>query len=435
MSTPQKELTSLAIEKLIASSTTQWIKDRGGLYLIVYPARTIRGMPVPPCKSFAVRYTPRGGKRRLVMLGDFPTTTLADARKQAALFEADAKQGIDRQLALQQIRAETDHAARLKASRVTVRGLFERWKEQELQRNRKDGGDEIERAFEKDVFPFLADFHADEIRRGQIMAVLDTIVARGARRMANRTFTDLRQMFQFALDREAVEIDPTAGLNKKKIGGKETERERILTEAELRELVTQIPKANLTEATVAAIWVMLATLARVSELSKAAWSDVDLEAGLWRIPADNAKNGREHVIYLSPFAIGHFQTLKAEAKFSPWVLPAGSGDGHINTKAIQKQIHDRQRETPLPHRTKAVATLLPAGGPWTAHDLRRSGATLMGELGVRPDVIERCLNHLEQSKMARIYQRQEMKAERAEASRMGDRLALICGAMPAMWCH
>ena len=66
------------------------------------------------------------------------------------------------------------------------------------------------------------------------------------------------------------------------------------------------------------------------------------------------------------------------------------------------------------------------GGPWTPHDLRRTGATMMGELGVIGEVIERCLNHVEQNKLKRIYQRHELKAEKREAWRLlGERLQLL----------
>jgi hypothetical protein len=50
----------------------------------------------------------------------------------------------------------------------------------------------------------------------------------------------------------------------------------------------------------------------------------------------------------------------------------------------------------------------------------------MGDLGVRPDVIEKCLNHIEQNKILRIYQRQELRAEQEQAWRLlGERLALL----------
>lgn len=71
------------------------------------------------------------------------------------------------------------------------------------------------------------------------------------------------------------------------------------------------------------------------------------------------------------------------------------------------------------------------GGKWTPHDLRRTGATMMGNLGVQGDVIEKCLNHTQENTLKRIYQHQELKAEQAEAWRvLGERLELLTSGNP-----
>jgi integrase len=118
--------------------------------------------------------------------------------------------------------------------------------------------------------------------------------------------------------------------------------------------------------------------------------------------------------------------LQAITGDSAWCLPSRDGKRHICLKSIAKQIKDRVRDEPLSNRTKATGALLLPGGAWTPHDLRRTGATLMGELGVMGEVIERCLNHVEGNKLKRIYQRHELKAEQREAWRLlGDRLGLL----------
>ena len=77
-------------------------------------------------------------------------------------------------------------------------------------------------------------------------------------------------------------------------------------------------------------------------------------------------------------------------------------------------------------RSKQTNSLALAGGKWTPHDLRRTGATLMAELGVLPDVVERCLNHTEQTKMKRIYQRSQYEAAMREAwQKLGTRLSML----------
>ena len=103
--------------------------------------------------------------------------------------------------------------------------------------------------------------------------------------------------------------------------------------------------------------------------------------------------------------------------------PQPAVDAAISPKALTKQIIDRQSLTNKKHRTQAKGTLTLPGGRWTPHDLRRTGATIMGENGVMSEVIERCLNHKEQRKVVRTYHRQELLPERREAWRvLGDAL-------------
>jgi integrase len=171
---------------------------------------------------------------------------------------------------------------------------------------------------------------------------------------------------------------------------------------------------------------MLSTCCRVGELSKAKWEHIDFDQKTWRIPADNAKNAKEHIIFLSNFTLSKFQELHDITGNSLWCYPSERHDDHICLKSISKQIRDRQRLTAMSNRTKQTGILLLSGGEWTAHDLRRTGATLMGELGIIPEVIERCLNHVEQNRMKRIYQRHELKNEKIEAwRRLGERIALL----------
>jgi integrase len=169
----------------------------------------------------------------------------------------------------------------------------------------------VRRAFEKDVPPELGKLTAADVQRKDVMRVLDQVVGRGARRQANILLASLRQMFRFALMREIIAADPTLRIPKSDVGGRETERERVLSEDEIRELAQKMPKAKFLISTDAALWIMLATGCRVGEISRARRVDVDLEQGRWLIPAEHAKNGRAHTIWLSNFAKNRFARLLA----------------------------------------------------------------------------------------------------------------------------
>ncbi len=320
--------------------------------------------------------------------------------------------------------------AEAQQARITVADLFERWATVELIR-RKDGGKEIRRMFQKDVLPTLGPLAVEDVRKGHITAVTDALLARGVTRMAKLIFSLIRQMFRYAVDRDIIEHEPTAAIRKARIGGKPTERDRVLSEDEIRALHRQLPAAQLFPSTEAALWLALATCCRIGELLRAEWQHVRLEAREWFIPADNSKNGKPHTVYLSDFALHHFAALRAINSASKWCFPNRGDSEHVCIKTVTKQLGDRQRgeAAPMSRRSPHTNALALPGGKWTPHDLRRTGATLMTALGVLPEVAEKCLNHTEESRVKRTYQRYSYDAEKREAWRLlGERLELLtCG--------
>ncbi len=423
------------LEALRPANASTKIRDDGGL------VGTIRTRADGVSVKFDWRYR-FGGKVKDYACGTWPKDSLADIRavRDKARQTLDGGKDPSKEKRIERLKSHADQAeaamheearitgAEARNARQTISELFANWERRELSR-RKDKGAEVYRSFKKDVFPTLGAVAVEDVRRAMIVKVLDGVVERGAPIVARNLLGDLRQMFGYAIMREIIENDPTSILKRDDFG-KKIERERVLSEAEIKMLDDKLIDARLTTSSVMAIWIMLSTCCRVGEISRARWEHFD--AGTWRIPADNAKNAKEHHIYLTPFAIQHFQTLKELAGESHWVLPARweskSNVGHVSLKNLAKQIGDRQRGDKMPMAGRSLHTnaLTLPGGKWTPHDLRRTGATMMGALGVRPDVIEKCLNHVEQNKLIRIYQRQELKAEQAEAWRLlGERLELL----------
>lgn len=181
-----------------------------------------------------------------------------------------------------------------------------------------------------------------------------------------------------------------------------------------------------------AFWLVLLTCCRIGELSRARWIDIDWAAGTWTIPKQHAKNGRTHVIHLSPQALEHFKALRLAATSETWIYPNRDGSSHIAVNAIQKQFKDRQRQVFIRGRSKQNGALELPTGDWRSHDLRRTGATLMGEHNVDSDVIEHILNHVETKATKRIYQRQIRMADRARALDLLGRTVsqIVAGALP-----
>jgi integrase len=420
------KITELELQALGASDNGRTVFDDGNLRGMVRVSATGK---VSVAFSWRYRFD---GKKKDIRCGTWPSDKLSAVRKERdkarRILEAGKDPGLERKTERLETKAEQQaKVAELQEqlARPTVRDLYERWVNLELSR-RRDGGAEVKRGFEKDVLPKIGLMAAEDVGKAHVTAILDGILARGADRLANRTLSELRQMFGFGLVRDIVKADPTHRIRKADIGGKEVERDRFLSEDEIRELARKLPDAHFSRSTEHAIWLMLSTCCRVGEISRTRWEDVDFEARTWTIPEEHAKNEKAHVVYLSDFALRQFEGLRTFSAGDAWIFPARGGNGHVCTKSITKQVRDRQRTKAMTNRTKATGILVFSGGEWTPHDLRRTVATLMGMLGVRPDVIDRCLNHVEQNRMVRVYQRQKLEAEQAEAWRiLGERLDLL----------
>ncbi len=448
-------LTVKELAALTATDKGRNLSDGGSLKGKVYVSRD-GAVSV----QFRFAYKLRA-KSREILVGTWPKTGLADIRKARDGFRVQIQSGTDpveqNQLNRQSKEAQRE-ADRLKIeadgqqaiqeqklrlqelaakqARMTVSGLFKQWKKLEVS-GRDDKGSEAERSFNRDVFPLIGEIAVVDVSKAHIQEIVDTIKSRATPkqnmvRTAKKTLSDLRQMFGFAMDRDYVTVDPTARIKKHKIGD-DVERDRVLSEPELIDLFRKLPQAALAETSQIALLLQLSTIARIGEILSARWADVDFERRLWRLP--DTKNDKDHLVWLSDFALRQLTNLKALTGLTEWLFPASKSkqdmpdfSEHVCEKTVTKQVADRQRpgSMPMKGRSKQVDALVLAGGKWTPHDLRRTGSTLMAELGALPDVVERCLNHKEEKKVKRIYQHAQYGgAMRDTWKLLGKRLTLL----------
>ena len=274
------------------------------------------------------------GKSRSVSCGKWPTSSLKEIRQFRDDKRLLVESGIDpveqnkstklqKQVEVaQQIERHNEELARIAAEEATQRTFadaLKQWKKLELVR-RRDGGAEVVRAFQKDVFPTLEHVALIDIKRSMLLDIFDQIVERGSSVMANHLFGDLRQLFDFAVTREWIDSNPLNGISKDKIGRPPKERDRYLSEDEIIELKQRLPTANLLKTTEIAIWVMISTCCRVGEISRARWEHIDLEASEWFIPAGISKNAKPHTILLSEFSKQQLEELHTITGDSEWCL-------------------------------------------------------------------------------------------------------------------
>ena len=291
---------------------------------------------------------------------------------------------------------------------------------------RKDCGESVRRSMNKDVLPTLGSLPIHAVRRAQVVAVLERIVARGSARQAGCVLADLKQMFRWATQCGQAESDPTATLRKSEFGGAPEVRRRRLSDDELLELGERMHAARLARHIRHAVWLMLATGARIGEVAQARWADIDIDARVWTIPAEVSHSGRPHAVPLSAFAIGHLFPQGETRRSELWVFPGRVAAEPLSPKALGKQIRDRQRGSHIRGRASGTTALLLPGGAWTPLDLRRTAAALMLEIGVRSDVIGGCLDHAVRGESQRAYHRPpSLEERRAALERLGQRLDAI----------
>jgi integrase len=166
---------------------------------------------------------------------------------------------------------------------------------------------------------------------------------------------------------------------------------------------------------------LLITLQRESEVAGMARAELDLDRRIWTVPAARTKNGTEHVVPLTDMAIDIIreQLEAADAlakqkgrKPSPFVFPAPGGRGAVTGASVPKAVKRVEKEG-----RRGVTTIMGIA-PWTPHDLRRTAATGMEELGISPFVVGHVINHRSVTKStvtSRVYAKYDYGKEKREA--------------------
>ena len=431
------KLTNKELEALTPSNISETVRDDGGLRgRIRANGQNKNGISV----TFIYRFRWQGSTRDFPC-GTWPADTMPSIRKnrdKARLLLDDGINPADQQKITkldkqEAIAARLAEAERLQTDSLSVQDLFDEWV---VTTDRIDDGAELRRLFSRDVLPKVGTKALKLLTEKDVHSIIDAVVDRGSNRMAVMLLSDLKQMFRWAEKRrpwkKLIEDNPVEHLEAKKITSDDydgAERTRTLSAEEIKTLSEKLPDAGMLKRTEYAMWVMLACCCRIGEVIKARWEHIDLEVGTWTIPKENAKNKMAHTIYLSTFALPYFQKLQELSGKSAWCFPRDDDKDHVCIKSATKQIRDRQKPPgckPMSNRSKRADALILSGGDWVPHDLRRTGATMMQSLGVLPDVIERCLNHVEPNKLRRTYQTYDYADEKREAWRLlGDRLTLI----------
>jgi integrase len=381
MSSPEMpvcKLSKRAIDALPCPAdrdTIWWDEDLKGLGLKITPAGR---------RTFLVQYRPAGDRRnpRKYTIGEYGSVTPFQARVEAQRVLADRAAGRDPQAEKRESmrRLQSDNVANLVAEFIS----------RHVSQNRT--ARETTRILHREVLPVWGTWTIHEVRKRDVVALLDKVRERGAAVMANRVLAVVRKFFNWCIGRGVLEQSPCANIG---VPTREQSRHRILVDEELRSVITGgrtigFPFGSIVE-------LLALTGQRRDEVSRMAWHHVDIDRHLWVIPPEHSKNGKPHIVHLSDQAI--------------FVLRHVPRTGTL--------VFSLDGTTPFQGYSKAKKRLDQASGVsgWTLHDLRRTVVSGMARLGVAPQVADKILNHQSGtiSGVAAVYQRHEFFDERRAA--------------------
>src|SRR6185312_5207776 len=180
---------------------------------------------------------------------------------------------------------------------------------------------------------------------------------------------------------------------------------RVLNRDELARLLPVLRQSPRPHAP--AMLFMLLTLARREEVCDARWEHVDLAEKVWVIP--ETKNGIRHHVPLSRQAVALLTALRQEG-----ARPAD----RVFSVGRRSPVAGGETRAPLGNWDRETKLIQQASGTsgWHRHDLRRTGATRLGELGVMPELIQAALNHIAiRSHLAVVYNRSRYRPQVAAA--------------------
>lgn len=230
------------------------------------------------------------GKPRYLNLGKYPACSLSDARKKHREAQSKLDKGIDPLTEKEQ--AETE-----RKKTPTVAELIVEYMEKHAKPKKKDWRKD-EGCLNKDVLPVWGKRKAIDIKKRDVILLLEGIVERGAPTQSNSVLEVTRKMFNFAIERGMLEYSPFLGV--KPLGPKVV-RKRYLLEGEIKTAWETLGKAGMTKEIRRALKLILVTAQRPGEVL--GMHRREINGRWWTIPAERAKNGREHLVYLTERAI------------------------------------------------------------------------------------------------------------------------------------
>jgi integrase len=377
-------LSDASIRSALPSEKPRKMADSGGLYLLVNPSGS-------RWWRFDYRHH---GKRKTLSMGTYPDTGLKDARTRRDAARKLLSDGVDPGVA-----RKASKLASASGALNNFAVIAAEWLSLQKARMAVSTFEKAEWTFKELVNPWIGTRPIAEIDAPELLNLLRKIEKRGAHETAHRTKQRCGQVFRYAIATSRAKHDPSGDLRGALAPVVSKSRAALTEPSKIRQLLLAIAKYDGSKITKAALLFSPYVFVRPGELRNAEWSEMDLVAGIWRIPAARMKMREEHVVPLAPQSISILSELMEITGRGQFVFPGYRGNARTmseNTINAALRYMGFDKET------------------MTGHGFRAMASSRLNEMGWSPDIIERQLAHTERNKVRAAYNRAQYLAERRQ---------------------
>ena len=320
----------------------------------------LRGAGGPVRKSWIVQYR-RAGRSRRLLLGSAEVLSAEQARTAAKKALGAVATGSDPQ---------ADKATRRNQDRFIFRAVADDYLRAKQPTVRPRTFVEMQRYLCGSYFKALHSVPADQITRRDVAARLLVIDRERGVVTALRARSHISSFFAWGIAQGLMDSNPVVGAAQLK---PPPARDRVLDDAELSAILRACEDDDFGKI----VRLLIILGARRTEVGGLRWSELDLNRGVWLLPRERAKNAREHLLPLPALALWILETVPRVMN-RDCLFGERSGGGFTLWAAAKAALDAR-----LAYQVRK----------WTLHDIRRTFATRLCDLGTAPHVVEQILNH------------------------------------------
>jgi integrase len=352
-------LSEAQIRAMELRATRYSVADGNGLVLEVMPTGS---------KIWRFRYTLDGKRQPLTTIGDYKRISLRVARERARKYAEMVASGVSPAATARRDRGAEKRVDLLRDAAELYLNTAMASKSAEYQRTTR-------RALDKDVLRAVGNKPIAALTSDDILAICERIKKRGSPKMALHTRNVIKRLYDFLIARQLATSNPATVVPARFIATQDS-RTRALTRDEIGTTLRAIDASGIRRPLKLALHLLVLTMVRKSELIEATWTEFDLKAALWKIPAARMKNSREHRVYLPEQAVAMLRELREMKGSRTFVFPTVRGEDRPIAKSTLNQ---------------AVKALGLEVEHFVLHDFRRTAATHLQDMGHLTESIDMAL--------------------------------------------